>query len=204
MRLRLASLVILMALPRDLSAQNYWIGDTLSPRIKVQSCPVADSLLGQASNGVMKAEVHGSLASALDYRLASGPVSYRNRLPASLQLFPSVANPGRIPGGIFMMWFYGSILNAPRDSTKPFTLIVDDTLHFGLGMPRGAIINGPTPDATFYNVAITPEAIAGVISGRKARVEFLGKKQEIEGKRLEEFAAVTRLAICARAGQLQN
>ena len=202
MRLHLAGLAVLVLLPSSLLAQNYWVGDTLSPQIRVRDCAMADSLLGFPAAGVMKAEVHGALESPTSFRLKSGPVSYHNRLPAMLDLFPLGAPPGHVPGGIFMMWFYSSILRAPRDSTKPFTLIVDDSLHFVLGMPEPPRIEGPVLEATFYNAIITPEAVAALNHGKKARVEFLGKKQDIEGKRLVEFAGVTRLAICARAGQL--
>ncbi len=201
MRSLLVSLAILLVLPRSLRAQ-FMIGDTASPRIKVQSCQVADSLLGQASKAVMKAEVHGYVEAPDEFELESGPLIYDRGLPATLTLVPVSATPGRIPGGAFTMWFYGSILNAKRDSTKPFTVVVDDTLRFPLGMPHEPIINGPTPDFIFYNVVINPQALEGLFHGKKARVEFLGKRQDIEGKRVQEFEGATRLAICARVEQL--
>ncbi len=197
MRLALVSLAIVLAIPGTATAQTYWVGDSLSPKVKVGSCPMADSMFGPAPKGVMKSQVHGQV----DGWLSSGPMRYNDRLPVTLEMSPKLRDEHQLPGGFLTMWFYGSIMKAERDPAKPFTVVVDDTMSYVLGMPDQPTIHGPTPEVIYYRVIITPEAVQALSRARKARVDFLGKKQEINNDRLEEIQGTARIVVCYRAGQ---
>ena len=202
MRLAIVSLAVILACPSAASAQaQYSIGDTLSPRVKVGSCALADQQLGPASKNVLKAEVHGTLGPENNFRLTSGPILYRDELPTALELFQDAAGTEPMPRGVLNIWFYAGILKVERDPAKPFTVVVDDSLSFPLGMPLLPAFQGEAPSVVPFNVVILPNGVEALMRARKARVEFLGKHEELDHHALDEFQGVVRLAICQRAGQ---
>lgn len=202
MRLALVSLALLLTSPNPLAAQmSYSIGDTLSPRIKVGSCHLADSLFGPAPKGVLKAEAHGTLGPESEFSIVSGAVVYRDELPSAIELFESGAGVDPIPRGVLNIWFHGDILNVERDPSKPFTVIVDDSLKFVLGMPQFPMFQGDAPTVVPFYTVILANGVEALIRGKKARAEFLGKRVEIRHRTLEEIQGAVRVVTCYRAGQ---
>lgn len=201
MRLTVVSLVLVLSFPRALHAQMYTVGDTSSKRIRPGSCPLADGQLGEASKGVMKAEIHGSFGPDSLFQLASGPIEYHDELPATLTVTDRTAGHDSIPWGILEIWFKGDILSAERDPSKPFTLVVNDSLRFPLGMPPVPLIQGTEPDAAPFHVVITSKPLKALVLAKKARAEFLGKRTDFRHSAIEEFQGTVRLAICYRSGQ---
>jgi len=175
--------------------------DTLAKRIEVGSCPLADRMLGPATKNVLKAEVRGWFGPDSQFSLSSGQIKYRDEPPATLDINHLTIGHDSFPRGVMEAWFKSDIIDAPRDQKLPFTFILDDTLKFAVGMPAVPAIMGDTPEIVYFTVPATPKMLQAMMTAKKARMEYLGKRSDFRRRSLEEFAAATRLAICFRSGQ---
>ena len=202
MRRTALCLGILLTVPGALRAQYIMtVQDTFAKRIQVGSCPMADRMLGPAQKNVLKAEVRGWFGPDSQFSLSSGQIRYHNEPPATLDINHLTIGHDSFPRGVLEAWFKSDIIDAPRDPTLPFTFIIDDTLRFPVGMPATPTILGDAPEIVFLMVPAMPRMLAALMTAKKARMEYLGKRSDFRRRSLDEFAAATRLAICFRSGQ---
>jgi hypothetical protein len=165
-------------------------------RVPVTSCATADSLIGAAPRGVLRAEVHGGVGPGSAFELRSGPLSTHDLQPILLKLSSAVTPVGRLPGGYLTVFFPASILGSSTEQAEPMQIVLDDSTRSPLSTPRPPSIAGPTPPTLPYTALLRPDDARALVQARKARVEFLGRKAVLDQVDLNQFQATWRLAVC--------
>lgn len=165
-------------------------------RLEVRSCPVADSILGQAEKDVLKATVYGTLGPGPAFELRSGPVTGFGNF--TLGFHSGYDTTGVMPLAYLTAWLPSRLLRASAELAEPMKLVLTQDDSIPLGTPNVPLVHGPLPPRVPFTVPMRPEDLLAALREDDVRLAFLGVTEKVNERTREEWEATARLAVCQR------